>query len=227
MATSSAAERRRQRNLAIVRSHPRWQGIRHPDLIAFAPRRFSRLDMLPAEQRRRSWADRLPPLRPTSRRTTWEERAERNRAVVAAHPQWHRILHPERILFPAPPDEDTALLAYRRAVRLAVAHLRESEQIYRRIATVADSLGRRSWSWSANPAAAASEAGVAPTPLRTMVPEAWKSGVDDRRTQPARLHNPRRSNPGRKEGRGRLAQTRPSPPARRRGAHRTVRLHVG
>jgi hypothetical protein len=165
MATTSAAQRRRSRNAAIVEAHPRWHGVRHPELVAFPPRRFSRLDILKAEERERSRPHPRPgpPVAPPSA----EERAERNRAVVASHPRWHGIAHPERIVFVEPPDLDAALLAYRAAIRRSLVRLHESEILYTRIAAVAGGLDRRTWSWAANPAAAPAPPAAPPTMLET------------------------------------------------------------
>ena len=133
-----AAERRQARNAALVAGHPRWHGIRHPELIPFPPRRFSRFDMLPAVERRRP--------RPGGRR------AERSRDIIAAHPRWRGIRHPERVVFPAAPRTEAALLTYRAAVRVALGHVHESEDLCRRITAVADGIDRRSWPWGAAPA---------------------------------------------------------------------------
>jgi hypothetical protein len=136
--TTSAIERRRERGAAVAAAHPRWHGIQHPELIVVPPRRFSQLDMLPAVER--AAAPRSLP------------RAERSRAIVAAHPRWHGIKHLERLVFSDLPSEDLSLLSYRAAVRLALAHLQESEQLCRRIDAVAASIHRRSWPWAAAPA---------------------------------------------------------------------------
>src|SRR5262245_390249 len=69
-------------------------------------------------------------------------RVERTRELVAAHPQWRGINHPERIFFPEPATEADALLAYHDVLRRAVRHLRESEALCERIDAVADSIGR-------------------------------------------------------------------------------------
>lgn len=137
-AAPSAAERRRSAGAAVVAAHPRWRGITHPELLTLPPRRFSPLDMLPAVGR--------------GRQRFGETRAERARAIVAAHPRWHGIRHPERLDFTTVPSEETALLAYRAALRVALAHVRESEALCSRIDAVADRIERRSWPWGAAPA---------------------------------------------------------------------------
>ncbi len=147
--SGTAAERRRSSNLAIVSAHPRWHGIRHPELIPFPPRRFSQLDMLPAVEHSRAW--------PATRR------AERTREIVAAHPRWHGIRHPERIVFPERVDP---LLAYRAAVRVARQRVRESEELCAHVAAVAAAFERRPWPWSASPAR------LAPEPSRAGSPRA-------------------------------------------------------
>jgi hypothetical protein len=162
MATTSAAQRRRSRNAAIVEAHPRWHGVRHPELIAFPPRRFSRLDMLRAEERERSRP--RPRLQPPAPPPSAEERATHNRGIVAAHPRWRGIAHPERIVFLEPPDLDAALLAYRAAIRRSLVRLQQSEELYGRIAAVAGALDRRTWSWAANPATAPAHTATPPPP---------------------------------------------------------------
>jgi hypothetical protein len=150
MATTSAAQRRQLRNAAIVDEHPRWHGVRHPELIAFPPRRFSRLDVLKAEERERA----RPRPRPEPAVPSAERRAVHNRAVVAAHPRWHGIAHPERIVFFETPDLDVALISYRSAIRRALVRLQKSEDLCMRIAAVAGALDHRTWSWATDPASA-------------------------------------------------------------------------
>src|SRR6266705_2213189 len=100
---ASPVEQRAARNSAIIALHPRWHGIRHPDLIDLPLPRLSRIDMLPAV---RLGAER-----------EWERRARWNAEIVAAHPRWHGIRHPDRIVFaPQPPDERDARLRLRAAV---------------------------------------------------------------------------------------------------------------
>jgi hypothetical protein len=137
LVTGTAAERRRAAGAALVEAHPRWHGIRHPELLLLPLRRFSRLDMLPAVERGPARDGRTRP--------------EQARAIVAAHPRWRGIRHPERLVFAPVPDWETALLAYRAALRVALVHLNESESMCRQIDAVADRIDRRSWPWSAAP----------------------------------------------------------------------------
>ena len=145
---TSAAARRLDRNAAIIAAHPRWHGIRHPELIPFPPpKRYSRLDMLPAIGRNRPGA-----------RAAWDvprSRAERiahNRELLAAHPRWRGILHPERLVFAEHLWEPDPVVAYHDAVRRALRSLHESEQLCSRVRAVADAIDRRSWPWAASPA---------------------------------------------------------------------------
>ena len=142
--TGSAADRRRVRGAALVADHPRWQGIRHPELIALPPRRFSQLDMLPVIE-----AERLRRLLP---RDAHARRAERNRQIVAAHPRWRGIVHPERLVFPPPPTEAEVRRAYHATLRRARQRLEESEELCATVAAVADRLDHRRWPWAASPA---------------------------------------------------------------------------
>src|SRR5215471_6064441 len=98
----SALQRREAGNAAIVAAHPSWYGIRHPELIDFPRRRFSRLDMLPVEARR---GEREA-----------EGRTRRNAEIVAAHPRWRGIRRPELLDFAPPVDESAARRAYFAAV---------------------------------------------------------------------------------------------------------------
>jgi hypothetical protein len=134
MATS-ATERRARRNREIVDEHPRWRGIRHPELLVLPPRRYSRLDMLPAVER-----SRLQPAPEPNRRSRWEVRRDANAAIVAEHPRWRGIVHPERLEFLRPLDEHAARRLYQRAVARALARLRESERICAEIDAVVDRL---------------------------------------------------------------------------------------
>lgn len=136
-APPSAAERRRSAGAAVVAAHPRWHGIRHPELVALPSRRFSQLDMRPAIERRRA--------------RYASTRAERSAAIVAAHPRWHGIKHPDHLDFGRSTELETAVLAYRAALRIALAHLRDSEQLCREIEAVADRIDRRGWPWGAMP----------------------------------------------------------------------------
>lgn len=134
---ASPAERRWSAGAAVVASHPRWHGIRHPELLDLPPRRFSRLDMRPAIERgpgRYGGA-----------------RAERAAAIVAAHPRWRGIKHPERLDFGRSSELERAILGYHAALRVALAHVRDSEQLCRQIEAVADGIDRRSWPWGAAP----------------------------------------------------------------------------
>jgi hypothetical protein len=177
--TASAAERRRVRNGALVAMHPRWHGVRHPELIALPPRRFSQLDMLPAVERGR--------LRRSATEDAYARRAERSRAIVAAHPRWHGILHPERIVFPESPPEAVALLAYRGSVRRACRHLRESQELYDRVAAIADGIDRRSWPWAASPVERASRPAPPSGPSRFRRPQLPRVRIPKRSGHGGRL----------------------------------------
>jgi len=143
----SARARRLERHAAIVAAHPRWHGVRHPDLIPFPPpRRYSQLDV-PAAIRH---APLLPP--PDSVPRLRAGRAAHNREVVESHPRWHGIRHPERLDFPERFPEPDPLLGYHDAVLRAVRGVRESERLYIQISAVTDALDRRSWPWGASPA---------------------------------------------------------------------------
>jgi hypothetical protein len=137
----SAAARRFERNAAIVAAHPHWVGIRHPELIPFPHRRrYSKLDMLPG-------AARSPVLAAPSR----TDRVARTREIVAAHPRWRGITHPDRIIFPAHVSVPDPLTQYRNAVLRAVRGVRESERLCAEISGVADAVDRRAWPWAASP----------------------------------------------------------------------------
>jgi hypothetical protein len=142
--TGSAADRRRTRGAALFAAHPRWHGIRHPELIAPPPVRFSQLDMLPVVE-----AERLRRLLPHD---AHGRRAERNRQIVAAHPRWRGIVHPERLVFPEPITEAEIRQAYRSAVRRARERLDESQRVCASVCAVADRLDHRRWPWGASPA---------------------------------------------------------------------------
>ena len=150
METTSAAQRRRQQTSAIVSAHPRWRGVRHPQLLTLSPTRFSSLDMLPAVERARTPSASQP----VNGSSAWKRRVEQNGAIVDAHPCWRGITHPERLFFPGPLDERSAQLGYRGAVTRALARVRESEALCARIDAVAGGLDHRRWSWSTSPAAA-------------------------------------------------------------------------
>jgi hypothetical protein len=147
----SAAERRRAQSAALVAQHPRWRGIRHPELIAIPPRRYSQLDMLPAVEYGRAWP--LPPQGPR-REDAHAQRVERTLEIIARHPRWRGILHPDRIVFPESELHSEPLLAYRAAVRQALEGVHKSQDLYQRIAAVADTIERRRWPWAASPAGA-------------------------------------------------------------------------
>jgi hypothetical protein len=136
------------RNAALVARHPGWLGIHHPELIALPPRRYSQLDMLPAVEagRAQRYLDRAAPSDAHARRV------ERNATIVAQHPRWRGILHPDRIFFPEPRPEGEPLFEYRAAVRRALKRERESQELCARIESVAASIARRRWPWSASPA---------------------------------------------------------------------------
>lgn len=140
----SAADRRRTRGAALVAGHPRWHGIRHPELIALPPRRFSQLDMLPVIE-----AERLRRLLPQD---AHGRRLERNRQIVAAHPRWRGIVHPERLVFPGPVTEAEVRRAYHATLRRARQRLEESEELCASVTAVADRLDHRRWPWAASPA---------------------------------------------------------------------------
>ena len=147
-AVGSAAARRLERNAAIIAAHPRWLGIRHPDLVPFPPpRRYSQLDVLPAVGSRV-----IPPAPlghvPNSR----AERVAHTVEVLEAHPRWRGIQHPERLVFPEHASEWDPLLGYHDAVLRAVRGVDESERLCERIAAIADAIDRRSWPWAASPA---------------------------------------------------------------------------
>jgi hypothetical protein len=92
---SSAAGRRRSAGAAVVAAHPRWHGVRHPELIALPRRRFSRLDLQPAIERGSMRYESV--------------RAERAAAIVAAHPRWRGIKHPERLDLGSGTEPETAV----------------------------------------------------------------------------------------------------------------------
>jgi hypothetical protein len=148
---TSAVARRLDRNAAIIAAHPRWHGIRHPELIPFPRRRFSQLDMLPVVERTRS---RMPPVAEDARGSR-AERIAHTREIVAAHPRWHGIRHPERVVFstvaPLLDRERAARLGYEAAVLRAVRGVRESEELCAQITSVAAAIDRRPWPWAASP----------------------------------------------------------------------------
>ena len=147
-APGSAAARRLERNAAIMAAHPRWHGVRHPDLIPFPPpKRYSKLDVMPAIGR----SALLPPPGEDARHSR-AERAAHNLEVLEAHPRWRGIRHPERLAFPDHFREPDPLLRYHDAVLRAVRGVRESERLCSRISAVADAIDRRSWPWAASPA---------------------------------------------------------------------------
>jgi hypothetical protein len=84
-------------------------------------------------------------------RTEAARRIDRNAAIIAAHPLWHGIRHPERIVFPEHLQGRDPIVAYHQAVLRAVRTVRESEELCRRISAVADAIDRRSWPWAASP----------------------------------------------------------------------------
>lgn len=161
----SAAERRRARNAALVAQHPAWRGIHHPELIAFPPRRFSQVDMLSALEHARAWPR---PRDGPGTRDAHSRRAERMRDVVARHPRWRGIVHPERIFFPESGLESEPLLSYRGAVCRALEGVHRSEDLCERIAAVADALDRRSWPWAASPTMTSAAAPPASQPRRRL-----------------------------------------------------------
>jgi hypothetical protein len=147
-APGSTAARRTERNAAIIAAHPRWHGVRHPDLISFPPpKRYSKLDVMPAIGR----SALLPPPAEDARHSR-ADRAAHNLEVLEAHPRWRGIQHPERLVFPEHVREPDSLLRYHDAVLRAVRGVRESERLYSRISAVADAIDRRSWPWAASPA---------------------------------------------------------------------------
>jgi hypothetical protein len=136
----SAAARRLERNAAIVAAHPRWLGIRHPELLEFpTSRRYSQLDVVRVTRRG-------PLLLPPP-----SDRAAYSRAVVAAHPRWRGITHPERIVFAERPYMQDPLATYQAAVLRALRGVRESERLCAEISAVAEAIDRRSWPWGASP----------------------------------------------------------------------------
>ena len=134
-------EARRARRRAR-RAAPALAGIHHPELIAFPPRRYSQLDMLPAVERGRALAA------PSA--DAYMRRVARTREIVARHPRWRGILHPERIFFPEPQAEVDPVLVYRAAVRRASGRA-QVEELYSGSARSADAIDRRSWPWAASP----------------------------------------------------------------------------
>lgn len=146
-APGSVPARRLERNAAIMAAHPRWHGVRHPDLIPFPPpKRYSKLDVMPAIGR----SALLPPPGEAARHSS-AERAAHNLEVLEAHPRWRGIRHPERLAFPDHFREPDPLLRYHDAVLRAVRGLRESEKLCSRISAVADAIDRRSWPWAVSP----------------------------------------------------------------------------
>jgi len=79
-------------------------------------------------------------------------RLERNTAIVAAHPRWQGVRHPERVVFAEHLCAPDPVVAYHDAVRRALRSLHESEQLCSRVRAVADAIDRRSWPWAASPA---------------------------------------------------------------------------
>jgi hypothetical protein len=94
-------------------------------------------------------AERLRRLLP---RDAHGRRAERNREIVAAHPRWRGIVHPERLVFPEPVTDAEVTRAYHATLRRARQRLEESEQLCASVAAVADRLEHRRWPWAASPA---------------------------------------------------------------------------
>jgi len=181
----TSAQRRARQNRALVAQHPRWRGIRHPELLVLPPVRFSRLDMLPAVERGRAAAG--PPL---DRHAAWERRAAESAAVVEAHPRWHGVRHPERLTLTRPPDERAAWRLYRYAVRRALARLQESETLCARIDAVAAGIEHRGWGWSTNPSAALPAKPPSPPREHPLHAEAPPSRAQPRRrpgTTPVRV----------------------------------------
>ena len=126
------------RNAALVATHPTWHGVRHPDRLDFSPpRRHSARSILPAVERAGA---RNADLRAAnySRR-----RVDRIADVVAAHPQWHGIRHPERLDFVLPPDEYRLRRDLAAAIRAANESLARSERIAARLTTIADGADTR------------------------------------------------------------------------------------
>jgi hypothetical protein len=80
-----------------------------------------------------------------------ERRRARGAALVAQHPHWRGISHPERIFFPEPQAEVDPVLSYRAAVRRALERVHESQELYERVAAVAEAIDRRRWPWAASP----------------------------------------------------------------------------
>ena len=70
-------------------------------------------------------------------------RVARNAAVVAGHPQWHGIRHPERLDFVLPRDEYRLRRDLAAAIQSAAADLALSERLAAQIAAVADGADRR------------------------------------------------------------------------------------
>jgi len=123
----SPSTRRHAASEALVRAHPRWRGIHHPEAIDFLPRRFSRLDVLPALEREGACAA--------------ERRARHNADVVAAHPRWRGVRHPELIDFAPQSHEWLARHGYLASIRLALQRLERSEELYDEIVAAAEGTG--------------------------------------------------------------------------------------
>jgi hypothetical protein len=154
MSTGSAIDRRRDRAAVVIAGHPSWRGIHHPELITLPPRRFSQLDMLPAIERGRPSFGSLD---------AHARRTERNRQIIAAHPRWRGIRHPDRIVFVEAPRDADPLRAYHLAVRRALRHLRESQVLCERVSAVADSIDGQRWPWCMSPAELAPKTPKPPT----------------------------------------------------------------
>ena len=103
--------------------------------------------MLPAVERGRA-RPRAEDARPED---AYARRVERNREIVARHPRWHGILHPERIFFPEPQLQVDPVLSYRTALLRALEGVHRSQELYERVAAVAEAIDRRRWPWAASP----------------------------------------------------------------------------
>lgn len=150
--------------------------------MALPPRRFSQLDMLPAVETGRA-RRYVGPARPSDAHA---RRLERNAAVVAEHPRWQGILHPDRIFFPEPRPELEPLFEYRAAIRRALKRERESRELCARIESVAATIGSRRWPWGASPAELRSDGPP------TAPPHATSAATPDVRRPRRSMHRPAR-----------------------------------
>lgn len=158
--------RRSEWNAALVAEHPNWHGIRHPELIDFPPPRSTSDATCPAPVLRSADAD-------VSLR-----RIAATAELVAAHPNWHGVRHPERIAFVHRMSEREAREWLAVAVTRAGRDLSESAALYDRIAQVANRAHSR--------LDAAAVSSTASSRRRTPMPAASRRPI--RRPQHARFN---------------------------------------